>query len=513
MKKKVILLPFVGLLFCLVLSGYRSGPGLVGGIEGTGASGLPGCSCHNATATPAIAVTIQLLSGGSPVTYYFGGDSYTVRISGLQTSSALSLPKFGFQLAAVKSLTSIGVGAFTAITGTHLSTISTITLAEQSAAMTGVGGGGMGTTYTVDIPWTAPPAGTGLVSIHGVINAVNGNGMAESGDKWNVNDIELPERRRVGPITGLTTLCEGATSTLSDSVTGGTWTSSAPGTASITLTGGLLTGVAAGTAIITYDASLSGVATTTVTVLPAPGVISGVSSICDGATATFTNPVSGGMWSSSNPTVATIGVTSGLATAVAPGVTILTYRLPSVCYTTHTLTVNPAPDAGTLSGAPSVCVGFNTTLTSSSLGGTWSASNAFATVGSLSGLVTGVALGLDTITYTVTTACGTASATRTIEVVNAMMCSTGAGAVAQIAGSEIIISPNPSKGLVTLELSTPTNESAQIVITNLFGQVVKEFNVYTNQRNEVLLLNQPAGIYYISATAGGRNFYTKVLLQ
>lgn len=513
MKKKFILLPLVGLLFCLILSGYSSGPGLIGGIEGTGASGLPGCSCHNTTATPAISVTIQLLSGGSPVTYYFGGDSYTVRISGLQTSSALTLPKFGFQLAAVKSLTSIGVGAFTAIPGTHLSTISTITLAEQNSSMTGVGGGGVGTTYTVDIPWTAPPAGTGLVSIHGVINAVNGNGSADAGDKWNVNNIELPERRRVGPITGVTTLCAGSSSTLSDSVTGGTWTSSDPGTASITLTGGLLTGVAAGTAIITYNAGLSGTATTTVTILPAPGSISGASSICDGATALFTNPVPGGMWASSNPTVATIGVTSGLATAVSPGVAIITYRLPSVCYTTHTLTVNPLADAGTISGSPSVCVGFNTTLVSSSPGGTWSASNTFATIGSLSGLVTGVSMGLDTITYTVTTACGTASTTRTIEVVHAMMCSTGLGAIAQTSGNELVIAPNPAKGLVTINISSHAIEPAHVVVTNLFGQVVKEFTVYTNQRNEVFLFNQPAGIYYITASTASRKYNSKLLLQ
>ena len=76
--------------------------------------------------------------------------------------------------------------------------------------------------------------------------------------------------------------------------------------------------------------------------------------------------------------------------------------------------VNPTPDAGSISGASAVCVGANITLTDAASGGVWSASNANATVSG--GVVTGVSAGIDTIIYSVTTACGTATATKTISV-------------------------------------------------------------------------------------------------
>ena len=85
----------------------------------------------------------------------------------------------------------------------------------------------------------------------------------------------------------------------------------------------------------------------------------------------------------------------------------------------YQVTVNPLPDAGTISGGLFVCTGSTTTLTSSVTGGAWSSSNtAVATVNATTGVVTGVGAGSSIITYTVTSAtgCGTDSKTKTVTV-------------------------------------------------------------------------------------------------
>src|SRR5205809_2815687 len=101
MKKRLLLFPFIAALVYVVLTSNSAGPGSTSGVDATGASGAAGCSCHNPTATPSTNVSVQLLSGGVPVTTYTPGGSYTIRVSGTNTG-ATSLPRFGFQLSTVK---------------------------------------------------------------------------------------------------------------------------------------------------------------------------------------------------------------------------------------------------------------------------------------------------------------------------------------------------------------------------------------------------------------------------
>ena len=121
--------------------------------------------------------------------------------------------------------------------------------------------------------------------------------------------------------------------------------------------------------------------------------------------------------------VATVNATTGAVTGVTQGTTTIIYTVgdPALCGTssaTHVVTVNPVPYAGTLSNA-SVCAGLSITMISNgSVGGSWSSSNTgVATVNPSSGVVTGVAAGITTISYTVSTpTCGSATASATLTV-------------------------------------------------------------------------------------------------
>ena len=142
-----------------------------------------------------------------------------------------------------------------------------------------------------------------------------------------------------------------------------------------------------------------------------PGTITGTMAICQGSTSTLTDPTSitGGVWSSSNTAIATIGSSSGVVTAVSPGTATITYTVSNPCgaLATAVVTVNPLP--GAIAGSGSVCIGSSTTLTSSTSGGTWTSSNVtLATIGTVSGVVTGIASGNPVITYTLPTGCSAA---------------------------------------------------------------------------------------------------------
>jgi uncharacterized protein YjdB len=451
MKKKLILLPFIGILGYVVLSGSSGGPGMGGYGDRTGATlSSLGCGsgCHANTATATTAVTVQLydVTGTTLITTgYVGGTSYKIRIGGVNNSTTVTnLKRFGFQMSVVKtSSTSTNEGTLSAVTGAHMGTYGSINIVEHSSPLSPSSGvGGTGTVYTIpDIPWTAPVAGSGSVTIFAVINAVNFNTSQDVGDLWNNNFLNVPEASSgVSPITGTLTVCVGATTPLTDASAGGTWSSSNTSIAKIGSTG-IVSGVAAGTATITYNDGGTGNATATVTVstVPAPVAITG-------------------------PSV--------------------------VCISTHIILSDATP------------------------GGIWSSSTtASATAGSSTGAVTGVAVGTTTITYTVTNSCGTGTSTHTVTVKTlGGTCVSGVAGAGNPVLTELKVYPNPNFGTFTLDISSENNEPATVFVTNIVGQKVKEFTAATNQPKEIML-DQPAGIYFITAATSEGIFVSRVMIQ
>jgi hypothetical protein len=98
-----------------------------------------------------------------------------------------------------------------------------------------------------------------------------------------------------GNISGTTGICANGTSTLTSSVTGGSWSSATPAVATINAATGVVAGVSAGTAVMTYTvtgtggcANVSTTATVTVTALPATPTATSIQPICAIPTGTIT---------------------------------------------------------------------------------------------------------------------------------------------------------------------------------------------------------------------------------
>ncbi len=122
--------------------------------------------------------------------------------------------------------------------------------------------------------------------------------------------------------------------------------------------------------------------------------------ICIGSTFYVSDSLSpGGAWSSSNPAVGSIDPSTGAIMGISAGTITITYTLGG-SFVTGSFTVNPSP-APITGGGVAICVGSSTTLADATPGGTWSSYYYYATVGSTTGVVTGVYGGVDYIYYTV----------------------------------------------------------------------------------------------------------------
>ena len=133
--------------------------------------------------------------------------------------------------------------------------------------------------------------------------------------------------------------------------------------------------------------------------------ISGTFTICVGdSTALTDSPSTGGVWASSNTAIVTIGSSSGAAYGVSTGVATITFTM-GTSYVTQAVTVSPVP-APIVGGTTSFCMGTTTTLTDATPGGTWSTYyGLYATVGSASGIVTGLYGGTEYIYYSMPGGC------------------------------------------------------------------------------------------------------------
>jgi uncharacterized protein YjdB len=385
--------------------------GIITGVAG----GTVTVTYNNGCGTPATALFTVVnppLSVTGPSSLCVGS---TITMSDTTTSGTWSTTNAA--LATVNAVTGvvtgIGAGAVNIIfsDGCNPTTYKTVTV--TSAGPAAITGGinsciGINTTLADATPggtWNSSNTAIATISATGVLTAVGAGTTTVTYSIGCGTNSTLVFTVKAAPsvITGLARVCAGATIALTDSATGGTWSSSNNGIASVS-TAGIVTGVAAGTVNIIYNNSCGTSATDAITVVAAPAVITGTANVCAGAQVTLADVTANGTWSSSNTAIATNA--AGVVTGITGGVDTITYNTGCGTPATFTLTVKGSPSS--ITGPVTACVGANITLSDSLAGGTWSSSSAgHASVSTSTGVVTGVAAGTATISYT--NGCGTAT--------------------------------------------------------------------------------------------------------
>ena len=262
-------------------------------------------------------------------------------------------------------------------------------------------------------------------------------------------------------ISGPSVFCISSSAFLTDSTSGGTWTSSNTAVATVGGVSGMVTGVAAGSATITYTVG-SAFVVHPVTVISGLPPILGPSVVCTGSTITLTDGVSGGIWTGTT-SIASVDTGTGVVTGLSVGTVTIYYSVGSGCsFVSKLIDVIPGGTVSSISGPTSVCIGASITLTDSTSGGVWS-STANATITSL-GVLTGVAGGWDTVRYTVTGSCGTATATYYVDINNATAGTIIAGPDSLCIGSSNYVFDSVSGG-------TWTSSNPSVITVDAFGNI------------------------------------------
>ena len=259
----------------------------------------------------------------------------TVGTSGIVTTiapgtTAISYTVAGYCNPAVTNITVVTTPTASPISAptTSVCAGSTITLTEATA----------GGTWGSSNPTIAPVSGgivTGAASGTATITYSITNACSTVIATTNVIAHALPD---AGTIAAPAMLCIPTAATLSNSVSGGTWSSSNTSVATIGSSDGITNGVTDGTTTISYvvsDAYCTNLSTVNITVgsTPSPGTITGSTTMCQGTADTLTNTAPLGIWSSSNPAIASVDASTGIVSAYTPGTATISYSISSACGT------------------------------------------------------------------------------------------------------------------------------------------------------------------------------------
>ncbi len=215
--------------------------------------------------------------------------------------------------------------------------------------------------------------------------------------------------------------------------------------------------------------------------VPILGTITGVSPVCVGSTLSLSNSLGGGTWTINNAN-ATIGALTGMVTGSAAGSSVVTYSVTNVqgcsSLTTTSVIINALPVLGMITGVSPVCLGSTLNLSNSLTGGIWTINNANATIGSLTGLLTGSAAGTSVVTYSVTNSDGCSNLTTTTVTINALptvAAITGLNAVC--VGSNITLANATGGGVWSLNNANATVNGSGVLTGSTAGTTTVSYAV------------------------------------
>ena len=475
------------------------------------------------------------ITGGSSSICYLSGTTFTDSISGgvwsvASTAFATINPGTGVVSGVGPGLETISYSVHNSCGTAVVTTTMNVTTTPYAGTLIGPSNlcTGIPTPYPDPVTGGVWTIANGNASIAGdIVTAINPGidtviyttttpcGIASTTAVITINMSPEP-----GTITGAADLCAGTSLVLHDTATGGTWSDGGSTLIALDSMGNVI-GLAGGTVTVSYsETTVCGTASATVTftVVPIPdaGVLAGPHELCLGLPTTYVASGAGGIWYSSNTTNVTIDSTTGVANGlVVGGSTILTYTITNMCGTTtdtmHVHVTTLPASSGIISGPDTVCVGNAISMTESVGGGIWSTSNSNLAMYSV-GSFTGINLGMDTIIYTKTNACGSVHSTQVVTIFPASHCWPLGLTGASEEPVAIQIYPNPSSGLVTIEFPAGMQQ-ATVTIFNQIGAVVASYPFDSKGGNSITanLNAQPTGTYAIRITTTNSIFTGKII--
>lgn len=204
-------------------------------------------------------------------------------------------------------------------------------------------------------------------------------------------------------ISGGTSFCSGTSVTMSNSLAGGTWSTSNPLIATADMTSGVVTGVNGGIVYVSYTIPTGCYSVKFLSVNPTPAAITGIGNLCTGKTHVYYSGTPGGLWTSSNTLIATATATSGVVTGVHAGTVTLSYILPTGCAIDRVITIDASPSV--ITGGDALCPGSAFTFANDTPGGVWASDNLMSLPLSSTGYVVAGTPGTAAITYTLPNGC------------------------------------------------------------------------------------------------------------
>jgi len=130
-----------------------------------------------------------------------------------------------------------------------------------------------------------------------------------------------------GNINGIAAICAGSATSLTDNITGGTWSGDNTTVCTIGSSSGNVSGLTAGNSGITYTLSDGCIATAFLTINVMPVAISGITNVCTGFTTVLFDSVTGGLWTSTSTAIATIGSGNGSVLGNSVGTSTVVYGI------------------------------------------------------------------------------------------------------------------------------------------------------------------------------------------
>lgn len=237
------------------------------------------------------------------------------------------------------------------------------------------------------------------------------------------------------------------------------------------------------------------------------GVITGDSELCAGTTVTLANAATGGTWGSTNNKTS-VGTSSGIVTGVSAGADTILYTVTNACGTavaTRSITVNPLPQQGVISGATAVCIGNSITLIETEAGGIWSTDNGKSAINS-SGVLTGIHKGISVVNYTVSNAWCMSAAVYTVMIDTLADAGVITGPESLCQGAIVLLGDTASSGVWSAGNDTakvvagrvtgmlPGTSVISYSVTNSCGAVVATHPVTVHPLPELPEINENLGL-------------------